>query len=123
VVSDLTGLTGLRILRAIGRGERDATALAPRRAHRCQASAAPIARALPGTGQPEHRWAWQPSLALYDYYHEQRRACARVSAAQLQGMAVPEVPPLAAQRRGRRRKDNEGTVDARQRLPPVAGGT
>ena len=45
VVSDLTGLTGLRILRAIGRGERDATALAALHDHRCQESAATIARA------------------------------------------------------------------------------
>ena len=36
-------------------------------------------------------------------------------------MALPEVPPLAPTRRVRRRKDNEVTFDARQRLHHVAG--
>lgn len=39
----------------------------------------------------------------------------------LQGMALPEVPPLAPQKRVRRRKDNEATCDARQRLHQVTG--
>ena len=121
VVSDLTGLTGMSILRALGRGERDAKAVATLRDQRWKASAATIARALHGTWQPEHLFALQPSLALDDDSHEQSRACARVIAAHLQGMALPEVPPLAPQRRGRRRTANAVTVDARQRLHPVAG--
>jgi hypothetical protein len=58
---------------------------------------------------------------LYDSSHEQIRACDRVIEAHLQGMAWPEVPLLAPKRRGRRRQDNEGTFDARQRLHHVAG--
>src|SRR6266571_2173094 len=49
------------------------------------------------------------------------RDCDRVIEAHLQGMALPEVPPLAPKRRVRRRKDNEVTFDARQRLHHVAG--
>jgi hypothetical protein len=52
VVSVITGLTGMRLIRAIVRGERDATALAALHDHRCQESAATIARALQGTWQP-----------------------------------------------------------------------
>ena len=63
----------------------------------------------------------QQSLALYDYYHEQIRDCDRVIEAHLKGMALPEVPPLAPKRRVRRRKDNEVTFDARQRLHHMAG--
>ena len=121
VVSDLTGLTGMRIVRAIVRGERDPKALAKLRDHRCKASAETIARALQGTWQPEHLFALQQSLALYDYYHEQIRDCDRVIEAHLMGMALPEVPPLEPKRRSRRRKDNEATFDARQRLHHVAG--
>src|SRR5262249_30879785 len=73
VVSDLTGVTGMSIIRAIIRGERDAKALATLRDHRCKESAETIARALQGTWQPEHLFALQQSLALYDYYHEQSR--------------------------------------------------
>jgi transposase len=121
VVSDITGLTGMSIIRAIVRGERDAQALATLRDHRCKASAATIARALQGTWQPEHLFALQQSLALYDYYHEQIRACDQVIEDHLKGMALPEVPPLAPTRRVRRRKDNEVTFDARQRLHHVTG--
>jgi len=58
---------------------------------------------------------------LYDYYHEQIRDCDRVIETHVQGMALPEGPPLTPPRRGRRRKDNEVTCDARQRLHHVAG--
>ena len=121
VVSDITGVTGMGIVRAIVRGERDAKKLATLRDHRCKASAATIARALQGTWQPEHLFALQQSLALYDYYHEQIRDCDRVIETHLQGMALPEIPPLAPKRRVRRRRDNEVTFDARQRLHHVAG--
>ena len=121
VVSDITGLTGMGIIRAIVRGERDPQALAKLRDRRCKESAATIARALQGTWQPEHLFALQQSLALYDYYHEQIEACDRVIEEHLMGMALPEVPPLEPTRRVRRRRDNEVTFDARQRLYQVAG--
>jgi len=76
---------------------------------------------LQGTWRPEHRFALQQSLALYDYYHAQIRDCDRVLEEHLKGMALPEVPPLEPTRRVRRRKDNEVTCDARQRLHHMAG--
>ena len=122
VGSDITGVSGMRLLRAIVGGERAPTAWARRRAHRGTESAAPRAPALPGTWQPEPLCAVQPSLAWDDDSHPQSRACARGSAAHRQGRAWPEGPPLAPKRRGRRRKDQEGTCDARQRLHHGAGG-
>ena len=122
VVSDIPGVTGMGIVRALVRGERAAQALATLRDHRCKASAAPIARALQGTWQPEPLCALPQSLAVYDDYHEPIRACDRGIEAHLQGMALPEVPPLAPKRRVRRRQENEGPFDARQRLHHVAGG-
>src|SRR5499426_3296874 len=121
VVSDITGMTGMSILRAIVRGERDPQALARLRDHRCKESAATIARALQGTWQPEHLFALQQSLALYAYYHEQIEACDRVIEEHRTGRALPEVPPLEPTRRVHRRRDNEVTFDARQRLHHVAG--
>ena len=121
VVSDITGLTGMSILRAIVRSERDPKTLAQLRAHRCKASAETIARALEGTWQPEHLFALQQSLALYDYSHEQIRDCDRVIEEHLKSMALPEGPPLEPTQRVRRRKDNEVTFDARQRLHHVTG--
>ena len=66
MVSDITGLTGMGIIRAIVRGERDPQALAKLRDRRCMESAATIARAWQGTWQPAHLFAFQQSLALYD---------------------------------------------------------
>src|SRR5262249_19538530 len=120
VVRALTGLTGLRLLRALVRGARDAQALAPRRDPRGKARAAPIAGALPGTWPPEPLWAVPQSRALYDDDHEHIRDCDRVIERPLQGRAVPAVPPLAPTRRGRRPRGNAVTVDARQRGQPVA---
>src|ERR1700687_1276076 len=48
VVTDITGATGMRILRAIVAGERDAAVLASHRDRRCHASEAEIAAALAG---------------------------------------------------------------------------
>src|SRR5437763_16644992 len=48
-------------------------------------------------------------------------ACDRVIEEHLKGMALPEVPPLEPTRRVRRRRDNEVTFDARQRLHHMAG--
>ena len=58
---------------------------------------------------------------MYDYYHQQIQACDRVIEAHLQGMALPEVPSLEPKKRVRRRKDNEATFDARQRLHHITG--
>lgn len=49
VVSDITGATGMRIIRAIVAGERDAGTLAAMRDKRCHADEATIAAALTGT--------------------------------------------------------------------------
>src|SRR5262249_457990 len=54
VVSDITGLTGQRIIEAILRGERDPHNLAYLRDPKCKNSALTIAKALEGTWRPEH---------------------------------------------------------------------
>jgi transposase len=121
VVSDITGVTGMSMVRAMVQGERDPKALAQLRDHRGKERRETIAQALQGTWQPEHLFALRQSLELYDYDHQQIRDGDRVIEAHLQGMALPAVTPLEPTRRVRRRKDNEATFDARQRLHHVAG--
>ena len=120
-VSDSTGVTGMRLVRAMGQGERAPKALAKLRHHRCKERRATIAQALQGTWQPEPLFALRQSLELYDSSHQQIRDCDRVIEAHLQGMALPEVTPLEPPRRVRRRTDNAATFDARQRLHHGAG--
>ena len=54
VISDVTGETGLAILDAILKGERDGAVLARLRNYRCKASEATIAKALRGDWREEH---------------------------------------------------------------------
>jgi hypothetical protein len=54
VVSDITGVTGLAIIRAILDRQRDPRELAKLRDHRCKADEKTIACSLEGTWRPEH---------------------------------------------------------------------
>lgn len=75
VVSDITGETGLKIVRAIVNGERDPKVLAKFRDPRCKASAETIAASLVGNYQPEHIFALTQALALYDFYQARVAEC------------------------------------------------
>ena len=66
VVSDITGLTGLRIIRAIVSGNHTPEALAAFRDIRCHASEATIREALIGNYRPEHVFALRHALEFYD---------------------------------------------------------
>jgi len=75
VVSNITGVTGLAIIRAILAGQRDPLELAKLRNDKCRRTQAQIARALYGNWRAEHLFALQQALALYEFYHRQLRAC------------------------------------------------
>lgn len=75
VVADITGATGLGIIRAILAGERDPEALACLRHYSCHSSAETIAKALTGSYRAEHLFALDQALALYDAYREKASAC------------------------------------------------
>lgn len=77
VVSDITGVTGLRILDAILEGERDPLKLAQLRDPRCKNSKEVIARALEGNWREEHLFALRQALALFRTYHQQMAECDR----------------------------------------------
>jgi len=65
-VTDLTGVTGMAIVRAIVGGERDPARLARHRDRRCGKSAAAIARYLTGTWRDEHLFNLASTLRLFD---------------------------------------------------------
>jgi len=77
VVSDITGTTGMAIIRAIVAGERNPQVLAALRHHRSQRSEAEIAQALEGDYRTEHIFVLQQELHLYDVYQTQITACDR----------------------------------------------
>lgn len=65
-VTDLTGLTGMAIVRAIVAGERDPAKLAEFRNGRCKKSAQDFARYLTGTWRQEHLFNLASALRLFD---------------------------------------------------------
>jgi transposase len=75
VVSDITGTTGLAILRAIIAGERSPQKLALHRDRRCNSTEETIAKALVGNYRGELVFVLKQSLALYDFYTQQIAAC------------------------------------------------
>lgn len=92
VVSDLTGKTGLAILRAIVAGERDPHKLATLRDRRLRADAETVARSLLGNWREEHLFALEQALGHYDFLCQQIRDCDHVIARQLAAL-----PNLAEQ--------------------------
>jgi hypothetical protein len=66
-VADLTGVTGMAIVRAIVAGERNPQTLAGLRDCRCQKSVAEIAAYLEGNWRSEHLFVLEQSLAVYDF--------------------------------------------------------
>jgi transposase len=125
VVSDITGVTGLKILRDIVAGERDPAQLARHRDYRCRATPAAIAAALTGYYQPEHVFVLEQNLALFDACQIQLAACDRAIQAQLQRLtAAQPVPPtpVPTPRVARRPIDNDPTFDIRTPLHHLTGG-
>jgi transposase len=75
VVSDITGVTGLSIIRAIVAGERDPHHLARFRQPGCVKSEEEIAKALQGNYKPEYLFVLKQALAQYDFYLRQLQEC------------------------------------------------
>jgi transposase len=121
-VSDITGVTGLAIIQAILRGERDPLKLARLRNDKCKRTQAEIARALAGNWREEHLFALQQALALYEFYREQLRACDVRLEAQLRTFAdKSDGQPLPPKPRQRKRAANEAAFNVRTRLYQLAG--
>ncbi len=77
VVRDITGVTGMGIIRAIINGECNPKKLTKLRNPRCKNDAKTIARALHGNYRMEHLFALKQALELYDTYHEKIVDCDR----------------------------------------------
>lgn len=88
VVSDITGGTGMKIIRAIVAGERDLDVLASHRDVRCRASTETIKAALNGNDRAEHIFALTQSLELYDFYQAKMLECDRHLEATLAGLGA-----------------------------------
>ena len=105
VVSDISGVTGMKIMRAIVGGERDPRTLAALRHELCKNPAEIIAKALEGNYREEHLFALQQALQLYDFYQSMLQQCDVKIKAQLadfeeRSQGTNPLPPVTRKVRG-----------------------
>jgi len=123
VVSDITGDTGMRIIRAIIEGERSAAKLASYRDPHCKQSEKTISAALTGNYRPEHVFSLKEAVALYDFYQKQIKECDQEiekALAALNSDKNPPSEPLPKARRTQKQK-NEPGVPIREMLYTLTG--
>jgi transposase len=75
VLSDITGVSGMKIIRAIVSGERNAKVLARMRDPRVKAGEEEIVKALSGNYREEHLFTLEQAVALYDVFQSKMREC------------------------------------------------
>lgn len=75
VISDIVGMTGQKIVRAILAGERDPVALAKLRNKRIRASEEEIVKSLQGNWREEHLFSLKQAVNLYDSYQASISEC------------------------------------------------
>jgi transposase len=123
VISDITGTTGLAILKAILRGARDPVKLAKLRDPRCQNTAATIAQALHGSYRDEHLMALRQAVEAWEFYQKQLRQLDPVIEKYLgtlkQDKDLPPLPPPTRKKHGR--DGNDLRFDVRAALYYVTG--
>ncbi len=108
VLSDITGLTGLRIIRAILAGQRAAHTLATLASPKCAKSRDEFALALQGLWQPEHLFELQQAHELFVTYQRLLDECDRHLEAELAkqpNRALDKPVPHKPRRCGRKKND------------------
>jgi transposase len=123
VVTDVTGVTGLKIIRAIVGGQRDSQMLAQMRDVRCKASEQMVRAALVGNYQPEHVFALAQALALYEFYQARVEECDAQIQEVLATLIAQKPPPSAPLPKARHRtaQPNAISFDVRPMLYQLAG--
>ena len=124
VISDITGLTGLRIIDAILSGERDPAVLAKMRDRRIKASEATVARALVGDFRQEHLFTLSQSLVAYRFYVRLIADCDKEIEHCLNAFdtkLAPDAAPLPPPKERRKPRRNELQFDLRSHLYRIFG--
>ena len=126
VISDVTGVTGMAIIRAIIGGEHDPKKLATLRHGRCEHTEEEIAKALEGYYREEHLFELRQAVELYDSYRRRIEECEEKIETYMQTMdkkaegKPADDPQQKAKRKGRIQK-NTVRFDARGHLYRITG--
>jgi transposase len=118
VLTDVMGMTGQAIIRAIVAGERDPKALARHRNGRVRASVEEITKALTGNWRDEHLFVLTQALAMYDDIARHLAECDEKMQALLSDLGQHKVDLGKAPRAGSKLQKE---FDVRQTLANWAG--
>ena len=122
VLGDITGVTGLKILRAIVAGERDPFKLAKLRDRRCKHTLDEIALALEGRYRLEHVTELKLNLAMWQQYQCVIAELDEVISRQLHDMRKQTtLPPLPPKPRVRGKKPHDPRFNVRAALYYMVG--
>jgi transposase len=122
VLSDIMGVSGLRIMRAILDGKRSPSELAALRDPACRGSEEMFVSALTGNYRPEHLFALKQAIELFDFHQKLIAECDLQIESQLKAFdtrATP--PPTSTPAKKRPRRKNQLHFDARTLLHQLAG--
>jgi transposase len=125
VLTDITGVTGLAMLRAIIAGERDPERLVTFRQPGCKHSEAEIVKALTGTWDDAQLFVLEQAVDLFDYYTAKLAECDSKLEQQYQTMEsraepdapLPDLPPAKPDSKSK----NALAFNARAQIARVIG--
>ena len=133
-ISDISGVTGQAILRAIVAGKRDPWELAKLRDPRIAASEQEIAHSLQGNWREDVLFELRQVLEAYDFYHRQMAVCDRELTRYMAALPTREItdkphPPKGASalpssktaRRSQHRRKNQPSFDLATELQRTMG--
>jgi transposase len=124
VLSDVSGMTGQAIIKAILKGERDPRKLAALRDYRVKANEEQIAQSLEGNWQPDLLFVLKQEQEGYEFCQKQMAQCDRQLAQYLQQREDRSRGPLAEEKRENRLKKKRGNkpqFDLREGLFRMTG--
>jgi transposase len=121
VVSDITGVTGMAIIRAIVNGKRDPKELAALKDPRAKRSTEEIAAALVGDYRVEHLFVLKQELNLYDMYQQQIQQCDQQIEQCLSEFDSQSDEPLPPRPKGKKPSRNAPNFDLRSHLYRISG--
>lgn len=124
-VSDINGVTGMAILKAIVDGERDARKLAKLRDRRCRQSEEEIAEQLSGHWRADHLFSLKQALKMYEAARERIAEYEEEILQQLTAMSKEEFrdqpPPQVKNRQKEKSMRKRGEEPMREALYRISG--
>jgi transposase len=121
VLSDVTGVTGLKIIRAILQGERNPVELAKLKHPLVKSSEDTIAKALTGDWRVEHLFTLRQAVELYDIYQQKIEACDQEIEAYMKTLDSRGDPKDLSPAPRETRRKNRAHFDLRERLYEITG--